>query len=244
MYSHSKLFLRHNHLEMLDRQVELCQIAASKLQSVALGFIHKRRYQRLLGAQEAHRLSLRKLLQQIQSDQLRITNRLERLNNQDEKRHGWCNYYDTVMCCVCVCDSSGEREDMILQETFFLPKLSPPSDLHELPPPLLLLSVSNSNNNGSVGMTTSLQDDEDNSEKKDSLRRRSSRLKMDNHMFVAVELRRPLQHWSVQTCGHIICLVQHTNKSFSCDNCSCPAVINKRRCFVPQSLRHTHGYMG
>ena len=61
--------------------------AASKLQSVALGFIERRRYQKRLERRREHRATIERLMKAVKEKSMKIESRLERLANQDEKRH-------------------------------------------------------------------------------------------------------------------------------------------------------------
>lgn len=151
IYSHSKLFLRHNHLEQLETQIKVSHKAAVVLQSIVLGFLQRKRYEKLLKLREVHKKCLRNLLQKITSQQDKVWSHLERLCNQDEKRYlaGIYSYNFTSHFIIYSPSSfptsfpnKGERQSMILQDSFSLPKLGPPGDLHgNLPPPLLLISV-------------------------------------------------------------------------------------------------------
>lgn len=87
LFSHLKLFLRHYHLEELDERVRTSHRAASKLQSVALGFIERRRYQKRLERRREHRATIERLMKAVKEKSMKIESRLERLANQDEKRH-------------------------------------------------------------------------------------------------------------------------------------------------------------
>ena len=61
--------------------------AASRLQSVAISFIHRKRYKKLLQAIKRDKAAIKKLMTDAKNNCNKVERRLERLTNQDEKRH-------------------------------------------------------------------------------------------------------------------------------------------------------------
>ena len=86
-FSYSKLFLRHYHLDKLERKMKEHHSAASRLQSVAISFIQRRRYKKVLQAIKQDKAAIKKLMTDAKNNCNKVEGRLERLSNQDEKRH-------------------------------------------------------------------------------------------------------------------------------------------------------------
>ena len=61
--------------------------AASRLQSVAISFIQRRRYKKVLQAIKQDKAAIKKLMTDAKNNCNKVEGRLERLSNQDEKRH-------------------------------------------------------------------------------------------------------------------------------------------------------------